>query len=357
MKSIRSGRMILTLMPSLACKLDCPHCYLTKEQRRSKAMLSLSQVEQFVDELTKLWQGKKNTQLDVYWYGGEPLANLTPELFNITAESLSIAVHEVSHTVLSSLVGVDIEKWAPTLHRWTDSVIQTSWDGPMRGAQYLCHQEEKIALAQALGLTVDTISVVNQGMIDEGAEAAMAWLIQHGIRQSGWLPMQRNGRNKATGEYDHHAPSMKAFSDFMISISDLAQKIPNAPIIGEKHFIAAMRGQHLANRGLQTLFLMPNGDLTMPDYCDEGIEFLRRFGNIKEGLAHILASDPYQAWCRKQVQSNSNPECLSCDISDCCLMEFWKPNSSNDDCMGASRYVRHMLGHSAVHTLSVEHFS
>lgn len=357
MKSIRSGRMILTMMPSLVCKLDCPHCYLTKEQRRSKEMLSLQQVELFVDELTKLWHGKKNTQLDVYWYGGEPLQNLTPALFEEMAKSLSIAATKVSHTVLSSLVGVDIEKWVPTLLRYADSAIQTSWDGPMRGARYLRHQGEKITQAQALGLTVDTICVVNQGMIDEGPDAAMVWLIQHGIRQSGWLPMQRNGRNKATGEYNRHAPSMNAFSDFMIGISDLARKKPSAPRIGEEHFIPSMRGQRLANRGLQTLFLMPNGDLTMPDYRDDRTEFFRRFGNIKDGLLQILAGGPYQTWCRKQVQSNSNPECLSCDIGDSCLMEFWKSNPTNDDCMGASKFVRYVLGNSDDRPIPVGCFS
>ena len=356
MKTIRSGRMILTMMPSLACKLDCPHCYLTKEQRRSREVLSLTQVERFVDELTILWRGKKDTQLDVYWYGGEPLTNLTPGQFSKMAERLNVAAHRVSHTVLSSLVGVDTEKWAPILHRYTKSVVQTSWDGLMRGARHLHHQEQLIIQAQALGLKVDTISVINQRMIDEGPDAALEWLIRHGIRQSGWKPMQKNGRNMATGEYDRHAPSMNAFSDFMIGMSKLARKTPGAPLIGEEHFIAAMRGQRLANRGLQTLFLMPNGDLTMPDYCDDGIEFLRRFGNIEEGLAHILASDPYQTWCRKQVQMNSNPECLSCDIRDCCLMEFWKSNSLIDECMGASKFVRHLLECSSICNSSIVKF-
>jgi sulfatase maturation enzyme AslB (radical SAM superfamily) len=39
------------MMPSLYCKLDCPHCYLTKEQRRSKDCLSLEQIKITVEKI------------------------------------------------------------------------------------------------------------------------------------------------------------------------------------------------------------------------------------------------------------------------------------------------------------------
>lgn len=356
--SIRSGRLILTLMPSLACGLNCPHCYLTPAQRRSKETLTVTQVARFARDLSDLWSGLKGkTRLDVYWYGGEPLTNLTPPLFDEMASLLSPVAAETRHVVLSSLVGVDINAWAATLHKWAGSAIQTSWDGAMRGDRHLRHQEREIARARQLGLAVDTLTVVNRGLIDMGARAALDWLIGQGIRASGWLPMQRNTRNIETGAYSQLAPSMNEFSEFMIALTELARAAPSAPVIGEECFIASMRGNPLANKGLQTLFLMPNGDLTLPDYHDDGTEFLLRFGNIEDGLSRVLAGTTYRAWCRKQVALNNNPECRSCDISDCCLMEFWKPNPPADDCMGGAKFVRHILQNRHVRALPVAQFS
>lgn len=357
MRTPLEGRLILTMMPSLACKLSCPHCYLTQEQRRSTAILSLNSVERLARDLAALWRSVEDPQLDVYWYGGEPLQNLSPELFVEMAECLGGVGGRVRHTVLSSLVGVDLAPWAPVLRQYADSVIQTSWDGPLRGERHVQHQERNIQHAHSLGLSVDTLSVVNKGMIAQGPKAALEWLIAQRIRHAGWLPMQRNHRNRATGEYDRHAPSMNAFSDFMIEITDLARNTPGAPLIGEAHFIVSMRGHVFANRGLQTLFLLPDGDLAMPDYRADGTEFLQRFGNVADGLFPVLTGTDYASWRCKQMQCNGNPECVECDLNDCCLMEFWKPNSPHDDCMGASKYVRHVLSHSDISPSQVEHFA
>ena len=48
---IEPGRLILTMMPSLHCKLDCPHCYLTKQQRHSKDCLTLEQIKTTVEKI------------------------------------------------------------------------------------------------------------------------------------------------------------------------------------------------------------------------------------------------------------------------------------------------------------------
>jgi hypothetical protein len=46
----------------------------------------------------------------------------------------------------------------------------------------------------------------------------------------------------------------------------------------------------MSNTGAQTVFLMPNGDMVMPNYDEfNNIEFMQKFGNIlKQSFEKIL---------------------------------------------------------------------
>jgi sulfatase maturation enzyme AslB (radical SAM superfamily) len=116
---IEQGRLILTMMPSLYCKLDCPHCYLTKEQRHSKDCLSLEQIKITVEKIKHYYQSKKihNASIDIYWYGGEP-TSMGVDMFSDMCDIINSAFknHKVKHTLLSALVGVNLEKWAPVIN-------------------------------------------------------------------------------------------------------------------------------------------------------------------------------------------------------------------------------------------------
>ena len=51
--SIEQGHFVLTMMPSLYCDLDCPHCYLSLKERRDPTRLSnenLKNILQSVDD-------------------------------------------------------------------------------------------------------------------------------------------------------------------------------------------------------------------------------------------------------------------------------------------------------------------
>ena len=102
-----------------------------------------------------------------------------------------------------------------------------------------------------------------------------------------------------------------------------------------------MNGSSLSNTGAQTVFLMPNGNMVMPDYDSNNIEFMKVFGNIlTQSFEQILTSKSRRDWRRRQLNRNNNKECLECNNWHCCLMEFWKNNNNkNDDCYGAKHYV------------------
>jgi radical SAM protein with 4Fe4S-binding SPASM domain len=183
--------------------------------------------------------------------------------------------------------------------------------------------------------------------------------------------------------YDKHATSMDEFSNFMIGFTRLNDttnfegesssseggasnansesdtsnsesqdsnyedetsnsKNQTSFLIGNELFINSMsaNGISLSNTGAQTVFLMPNGNMVMPDYDQHNIEFMKVFGNIlTQSFEKILTSKSRRDWLRRQLNRNNNKECLECDSWHCCLMEFWKNNTKGDDCYGAKKYV------------------
>lgn len=351
---IEQGRLILTMMPSLYCKLDCPHCYLTKGQRRSKDCLTLEQIESVCYKIAKFYQVKKisNAAIDIYWYGGEP-TTMGVGMFGSMCDIINQAFnqHTVRHTLLSALVGVNLEEWIPIIKKYCNSKIQTSYDGFMRGDRYDLTWQKQVKSAIQHNLDVSTLSVFNQYIKEDGYQSTFDKLRALGVKECGWLPFQKNTRNDLTGMFNEHSTSMDEFSEFMINFNLLNQSLSKDEqmLIGNELFINSMNanGRIMSNTGAQTLFLMPDGDMVMPDYDEFNVEYIRVFGNIlKQSFDDVLTSKSRRDWIRRQINRNNNKECLECDSWNCCLMEFWKNNNENDECFGAKRYVNWVVQNS-----------
>ncbi len=72
--TIENGYFVFTLMPSLYCHLNCPHCYLSVAERRDRTMLSPGLIEEACRKIDAYWNGRGIEKRTVvcYWYGGEP---------------------------------------------------------------------------------------------------------------------------------------------------------------------------------------------------------------------------------------------------------------------------------------------
>lgn len=351
--TIENGYFVLTLMPSLFCHLRCPHCYLSLAERRDRTTLSPELIEETCRKIDAYWdeRGIAKRTVVCYWYGGEPTSMGIP-LFTDMVERINAVFdpakgYEVSHTVLTSLVSMK-DDWYDVFRRYGGNHFQTSYDGDMRGGSYVKKWDRKVRDAVAAGLGVSTISVVNREILEQGPAATLDYLADLGIRETSWLPFMWNDQN-ATGAYDRYAPTMNAWSDFMIAITRRWCERKEAglatPEIGQMRFILAQgeRGA-FANIAGQTMFLMPNGDFVLPDYRIGWKEFMRSFGNILEqDFASVLRSPERRAYIRRQVTRNRNPECASCEHGDRCVMEFWKDNREGDDCFGGRRYVEWLM--------------
>lgn len=348
--SVESGYFIFTLMPSLRCSLNCPHCYLSLEQRRNSSIMSLGDLKIACEKVDYYYSQReiKNKVMIFYWYGGEPTEmgiDYFSKATKIINDIFSIEKgYTIKHTILTSLLTIDTSVWFPFFRDNCENHFQSSFDGLMRGKVYVRKWEEKIRQAKDYGLEIGTISVVNHELLKVGARETLDYLSDLKIKEISFLPFMWNEQNDGKA-YNKYAPQMNDWSDFMIDISKeyfkRKQEGVYVPEIGQLSFVMHQKEQQLmANIAGQTLFLLPNGDFVLPDYKNGYQEYMRVFGNIlNQDFKDILNSKERKLYLRKQVLRDSNEECLNCEHSDKCVMEFWKKNRKNDDCFGGKRYI------------------
>lgn len=355
-RTIENGYFVFTLMPSLYCQFNCKHCYLSLEQRRNKEIMTIESLEKIVIKVRDYYRTRnvQNKTIVAYFYGGEP-TSMGVEYFEQVFNVFKKYFHEkegytVRNVILSSLIDVDIAEWKSILQLNCDSYIQTSYDGLMRGKNYLKKWEKKVKEFRRAGIQVATISVVNSELIKVGGDDVISYLTELGIKETGWLPFMLNEQN--TGDkYDKYAPTMTAFNDFMIDLStkyeDIVASGGVAPMVGELDFILTNgSGGSLSNLAAQTLFMLPDGTLCLPDYREGWKEYFNEFGNILHpdtSFDDILTSVQRRKYLLRQVRRNGNPECKDCGYSNRCLIEFAKPNKPNDECFGGKRFIKWAL--------------
>ncbi|EPQ1262826.1 transcriptional regulator, partial [Pseudomonas aeruginosa] len=244
--TIENGYFVFTLMPSLYCPYNCKHCYLSKEQRSDKTLMSLDDFRMVCRKIHTYFEEQQPPRRTIiaYNYGGEPTA-AGPEYFlaysRIMDEELpASAGYEVRHVMLTSMLGVDLDVWAPIWHEHCNGYVQTSYDGDMRSSNYVRKWEAKVREAVGRGLKVATISVVNSALLEQGPSRTLDLLAELGVEETGWLPFMLNEQNDRPGQYDRFAPTMTAFNDFMIEMLNhwYRGKVQGLkmPSIGEAHF-------------------------------------------------------------------------------------------------------------------------
>lgn len=352
--SIENGYFIFTMMPSLRCSLNCPHCYLSLEQRRNSPTMTIADLTIACQKVDDYYQKSaiQNKLMVFYWYGGEP-TEMGIDYFNQATAMINRIFsadkgYTVKHTVLTSLLTIDTSVWFPFFQQHCNNHFQSSFDGLMRGSVYVRKWEEKIRQAKEFGLNIGTISVVNQELLKVGATKTMEYLSDLGIKEVSFLPFMWNEQNDGKA-YNKYAPTMNAWSEFMREASEYyfhAKKTNTyVPEIGQLSFVMHQKEQPvLANVAAQTLFLLPNGDFVLPDYKKGYQEYMRSFGNIlTSDFAQILNSAERKAYLRKQVLRDGNEECMECDHADKCVMEFWKKNRPDDDCFGGKKYIQWLI--------------
>jgi len=136
--SIENGYFIFTLMPSLRCSLNCPHCYLSLEQRRKSPIMDLKDLKVAAEKVDAYYLERniKEKVIIFYWYGGEP-TEMGIEYLTTATEMLNEVFSKekgyiIKHTILTSLLTIDTKIWFPFFKKYCDNHFQSSFDGLMR---------------------------------------------------------------------------------------------------------------------------------------------------------------------------------------------------------------------------------
>jgi radical SAM protein with 4Fe4S-binding SPASM domain len=391
---IENGYFVFTVFSSLRCSLDCPHCYLSKFDRKFSPSLDLNTDfknicikinDYFVNEIPK--QNKKD--IIAYWYGGEP-TELGPSYFYL-AKAITDNIFDKSinfrHQILSNLMG-NMKIWIPLFKHVCNNYVQTSYDYLMRGKNYLNIWKKNVILVHEAGIKISAINVVNKTMIGKEQEI-FDELTSLNIYEIGFLPFMKNTTNMAENgsNYLENAATMAEYSEFVINFTKIVLKDfdINKPNYGLKIIIGPMH-HILYNKILiengnndirnniagQTMFLLPKGDFVLPDYkdnyfneeeyinkfgnidrnsisngncLDNGIEYLRKFENIlNNDMKTVLNSSERQDYLSKQKNRDNQEECKNCQYQNICLMEFWKTTNldNSDECPGAKKYIEYL---------------
>lgn len=356
--TIEQGYLVFTFMPSLYCPYNCSHCYLSIEQRRSKFIMPDENLRLMLNKVRDYYlrTGLDEVTVVVYYYGGEP-TSMGLDYFNRTLNIFDECLPEemgfsVRHVMLSSVLGLNVAAWVPLLKNRFNSYIQTSYDGLMRGKNYLRKWEDKVKEIISSGIRVATISVVNEELASIGGSETYRYLKKLGVSECGWLPFMLNEQNQGE-KYARFASSMTTFNDFMISLSDehFADDTAQRLAVGEIEFVKSIvNSGSYSNASLQTLFILPDGTVCLPDYKDGWQEYFKEFGNLVEAKSfeEVLHSPARLSHVMRQVKKNGNEECQSCKYGNRCLIEFAKPNNPKDECFGGKRFVEHILKNAPV---------
>lgn len=202
MNNIEQGYFVFTMMPSLRCSLNCPHCYLTLDQRRNSQIMSLDEMEVSMKKVSDYYNEKLPDQKKIivfYWYGGEPTDMGLPyflSAFKIIDKYFPESKgYFIRHDILTSLIAIE-NKWLDVFKTYGRGQFQTSFDGLMRGKGYVKKWDKRVREALSEGLKISTISVVNHEMFADGPEAVIEYLTELGIQEASFLPFMLNEQNE-----------------------------------------------------------------------------------------------------------------------------------------------------------------
>lgn len=390
---IENGYFIFTVFSSLRCKLDCEHCYLSKDQRRNSPILDLKEFEKacikvndyFINNIPK--ENKKNIYL--YWYGGEP-TELGVDYFykakEITDKVFSKEI-EVNHMLLTNLM-TDQTKWLQLYKDFCNSEVQSSYDYHMRGKKYLEVWKKNVNYLKENGIKVSRINVVNNTMIGKEKEIFNDYQ-EVKMDELGLLPFMKNTTNMTLqgNNFINNRATMKEFSEFNINLTKLAfDSFPNIKLNNGnvfhimKNYLEKSEKEEINIRNNiagQTMFLLPDGNFCLPDYYDDyfknkeyikwhknnlpenydklksshyildnGVEYLRNFENIfDKSFEEVLNSKERQSYLNKQITRDNQKQCKNCEYQNLCLMEFWKTDNLDDsgECPGGKEFIKWLI--------------
>lgn len=360
--NIENGYFVLTMFPSLKCELNCPHCYLSKEQRASEEFLGEDLFKEMIIKVKDFYikKGVVEPTIVFYWYGGEPTSfplEKYKKLIKLQKEIFP-SKWKIKNQFLTNLF--DIKKdWLKFFKDECNSYFQTSYDYHMRSKSYHKKHIKNVKLVSKMGYRIALINVFNNTMLNK-EEIIYNEVKEMNAGEIGFLPFMKNYANLANDgdQYKKWYANMSEFSNFLINFTKLhIQDIKNGThkfTIGNiAHIFKNLQSKNeFDNIAGQTMFFLEDGQFCLPDYINnyqnktdiefQDVEYLNMFETIKGNtFEQVLKSENRRKYLNRQITLNEDEKCKNCEYSKICSMEFWKSSNldNSGECPGNKRFI------------------
>lgn len=164
------------IKPTEKCNLDCLHCFISNERKKSNNFLSIDDIKKIGKKIIK---GTKN--LEIIWHGGEPTLmgksyiSSAVRLLNSIAEKNGV---HLKHSLQTNLTLVD-ESWHEILKDYFESRVGTSYDPDMRFLQDT-EWEKNIEKLKQSNIHVSVTLTMTKPLAKKGAKYLLNLLMEIG---------------------------------------------------------------------------------------------------------------------------------------------------------------------------------
>lgn len=336
--------IVAYIKPSNFCPLDCSHCYLSKETRHKKEIMS---DKVFLDSIKNVRSiaELQNKQVIIMWHGGEPLnlpglsKNQMVYFYYQRSQAIKKILGKLLHseTMQTSLIHYQPNSGiTKMLINQFGGVVGTSFDNfrTLKGSRELYQQKwlQKVNEARVDGIKVGITMVPDLSMHD--------YIVTDNITAY----LKNNGFN------DVHID--RELGERALNNKQHSQILKNLFIAGNKYkvdFSAVSAAKNLLKNQVQNIYTPQDrwgASCTSSFITVEPDGRLHACPDISEGVAWNLQQEPKERlkWIRKGALKSNNTTCINCEYLPSCkggcpITAF---NDGSGECSGYKTFLDYL---------------
>jgi radical SAM protein with 4Fe4S-binding SPASM domain len=342
------------LKPTNFCNVGCEHCFLSKEVKADKTVMSMEILEAaavFIKDMQKdLGATYKSIGSTIIFHGGEPL--MAPiSWYESAMEVLENTLKDKHSYAFQSSIIPHKPEFYDFIRKHVNSHVGTSLDWSARKINGSPEKYRELFMKRVEEYRENKIAC-NPSLVpakdDLGKEKEIIdWFLKNGFSS---LQITRF----VAWKYDAPTlPTNAEHSQFLINVFDyLMEKLKKGErVLSVKSIHAVIAGILLGissdtYSGLcQTLAftIEPNGDLGM---CPNRISYEENYGNVLDGWQAFRRNQRRRQWIVKQQMFNLCDKCTGCEnIKWCkgnCPISSHCVGGKDDDCAGFKMFIDHV---------------
>ena len=179
--------MVFYIKLSEFCNIGCDHCFLPRNVREDKTVMSKEVLNRSLTELASICEHEGYKEVCVVWHGGEPLLNnisfFEEQVVYVQAFFSKLGI-DVFNSLQTSLIPLNID-WIGVIKNHFEGNIGVSVDFATRkingdSEKYLRVMDKRLRLCKDEGLSVSSNTVITRRDLNAHKDM-LQWFIERGI--------------------------------------------------------------------------------------------------------------------------------------------------------------------------------